>query len=406
MDNNLNIIFDKNLQKQLTPTQPTDFYPASNWFNKINISDTYTNFNSYKKNYYYLYAQDWHALVNQQTNFLSNIDPDIIRLMQYNKIQPMLIFMEPVELFDFNKLMSKNFIYDNNDTLYSKIVTKFDEFDILEDDIVFLHSSPKVVSDYEQLTTQSIPFLQRPWNIRAKIIHHPMFLNWYKYRIGKDYDPNIQSKFRMLSPGKTYRRHRYLLQYALSEIKNNELKITCNPYTDTADKNEIAILKNESLSLDMADTIENFEKRCPISLDKDIALVLTDRKKDSSFFSQADLIIPSETLMENNTCICMSEKTLTPIFLQRPFIMNAHKNFLAMLRGYNLQTFDGIIDETYDKFEGVERIKLIKQEVLRLLEYDNNKWNKFILDCKDISSYNYKTIQNTDYEQKTIEQLC
>jgi hypothetical protein len=43
-----------------------------------------------------------------------------------------------------------------------------------------------------------------------------------------------------------------------------------------------------------------------------------------------------------------SEKTVKPIIAKRLFIMFAGKNYLKNLRAMGFQTFDGIIDETYD----------------------------------------------------------
>ena len=158
MDNNLNIIFDKDIQTKLS-SEPTHFYPAHNWFRQINITEDYTTFSNYKKNYYYLYAQDWHQLISQDKNFLENIDIEILRLMQYGKIQPLLIFMEPVELFDYARIMSEDFVYDHRQSLYSRIIKKFEEYNILEEDIVIVHSSPKVVTDSDNLKKNNVPFI-------------------------------------------------------------------------------------------------------------------------------------------------------------------------------------------------------------------------------------------------------
>ena len=46
-----------------------------------------------------------------------------------------------------------------------------------------------------------------------------------------------------------------------------------------------------------------------------------------------------------------SEKTVKPIIAKRLFIMFAGKNYLKNLRAMGFQTFDGIIDETYDTID-------------------------------------------------------
>ena len=77
-----------------------------------------------------------------------------------------------------------------------------------------------------------------------------------------------------------------------------------------------------------------------------------------------------------------------------------------MLHGYNIKTFSGIIDETYDKYDGIDRIKCIKEEVKRLLGYSDSEWKKFLLECNEVSVYNVNIIRTTNYEQKIIKELC
>jgi len=67
----------------------------------------------------------------------------------------------------------------------------------------------------------------------------------------------------------------------------------------------------------------------------------------------------------------LTEKTLRPIACGRPFILAATSGSLQYLKQYGFETFDGIIDETYDSIpDPQERLVAITQEIKRISNLD------------------------------------
>jgi hypothetical protein len=77
----------------------------------------------------------------------------------------------------------------------------------------------------------------------------------------------------------------------------------------------------------------------------------------------------------------LTEKALRPIACGRPFILAATAGSLQYLKQYGFKTFDGLIDETYDRIQDPrKRLEAIVQEIKRIsiLDHDQKKllWSK------------------------------
>ncbi len=77
----------------------------------------------------------------------------------------------------------------------------------------------------------------------------------------------------------------------------------------------------------------------------------------------------------------LTEKTLRSIACGRPFILVATQGSLHYLKQYGFETFDGLIDETYDTvINPLLRLKAIVQEIKRISQLSHNEkqllWNK------------------------------
>ena len=63
----------------------------------------------------------------------------------------------------------------------------------------------------------------------------------------------------------------------------------------------------------------------------------------------------------------LTEKTLRPIACSQPFVLASTPGSLEYLRGYGFETFDGLIDESYDRCtDHFKRLQLIIQEMRRI----------------------------------------
>jgi len=101
----------------------------------------------------------------------------------------------------------------------------------------------------------------------------------------------------------------------------------------------------------------------------------------------------------------LSEKTWKPMGQLQPFIMMGPAGSLELIRSYGFKTFDGFIDESYDKIENnEERFKFLINEIERLSNLPKEElknWYKSIFN--DILVHNQKVlIDYKDTDKKHI----
>jgi hypothetical protein len=113
-----------------------------------------------------------------------------------------------------------------------------------------------------------------------------------------------------------------------------------------------------------------------------------------SIYAQTAYSIVAETNYDNHYSF-FTEKIVKPILARRLFIVFSGQHYLRNLRYLGFQTFDGIIDETYDT---VEDIKLRFKLALEQIRYLFNCPQQEILDkIKPIVEYNKKVMLETDW---------
>ena len=101
----------------------------------------------------------------------------------------------------------------------------------------------------------------------------------------------------------------------------------------------------------------------------------------------------------------LSEKTWKPMGQLQPFIMMGPVGSLELIKSYGFKTFDGFIDESYDKIENnEERFKFLINEIERLSNLPKEElknWYKSIFN--DILVHNQKVlIDYKDTDKKHI----
>jgi hypothetical protein len=89
--------------------------------------------------------------------------------------------------------------------------------------------------------------------------------------------------------------------------------------------------------------------------------------------------IVAETFTSGN-CFFITEKTIRPMLLKKPFIAMGSKNYLEYLRQMGFRTFGDFWDETYDGYKGSERyariLKLIDQLAKKnTIELERQYWD-------------------------------
>lgn len=154
----------------------------------------------------------------------------------------------------------------------------------------------------------------------------------------------------------------YRLKFA-ELVANNNLIDVCNiafSPTDDAVSYKQHVYANPALEI----SISNLEDLMPLNT------ASADASADyaSADYAAAGIEVVLETLFDDQRHH-LTEKTLRAIACGRPFILAATPSSLQYLRDYGFQTFDGLIDETYDTItDPVARLEAIVAEMTRISE--------------------------------------
>lgn len=92
-----------------------------------------------------------------------------------------------------------------------------------------------------------------------------------------------------------------------------------------------------------------------------------------------------------------TEKTLRPMWLKKPFVVFASKDYLLYLRQMGFKTFGDFWDEDYDGYENKDRYN----KILALLDQLSKKSHKELADMyhnmQDILQHNYDLLHNQTF---------
>jgi hypothetical protein len=112
-----------------------------------------------------------------------------------------------------------------------------------------------------------------------------------------------------------------------------------------------------------------------------------------------------ETLFDTEK-IHLTEKTLRPIALGRPFILCAPPGSLEYLKHYGFKTFDGIIDESYDQItDPVNRMNQIVKVMKTMSQWDADTKTKKFLQLQKIVDFNKKHFFSDDFSNQITNEL-
>jgi hypothetical protein len=112
--------------------------------------------------------------------------------------------------------------------------------------------------------------------------------------------------------------------------------------------------------------------------------------------------IVAETGLDNRYSF-FTEKTAKPIMARRSFVMFSGYKFLQNLQNLGFQTFNNIIDESYDlMYNDNDRWSAAFEQVQRLCKMDQSEVFAKIAPAVE---HNYSLLMNTDWEQHMLYQL-
>jgi len=107
-----------------------------------------------------------------------------------------------------------------------------------------------------------------------------------------------------------------------------------------------------------------------------------------------DLVVESH--VAGNTFF-PTEKTFRPMWLKKPFIIFASKDYLCYLRQMGFRTFADFWDEDYDGYDGRERYNKILELINKIAETNTNQLESMYLDMQYTLDYNYNMLTTKSY---------
>jgi hypothetical protein len=110
-----------------------------------------------------------------------------------------------------------------------------------------------------------------------------------------------------------------------------------------------------------------------------------------------DLVVESH--VAGNTFF-PTEKTVRPMWLKKPFVAFASKDYLCYLRQLGFMTFNEFWSEDYDGYEGRERFVRILDLIDQLAKKSYTELNQMYWSMKYVLDHNYNLLYNQTYLKK------
>jgi hypothetical protein len=209
---------------------------------------------------------------------------------------------------------------------------------------------------------------------------------------------DIQYKF--LHMNRTHRMHRQLLsKFIIAEklLEDNCVAINIDDNSRNTDSNDnadavIPVMQNDEWDLDrnLRDLWRNtelYQHRHPV-IDDDF------NRTRYNFIGSSGIYIVSETVF-NHPYPWFSEKTISALLSQRPFILVAPQGSLRTLKEKGYKTFDDIFDETYDTIsDPSSRMEAVFHLIKDVNKKSLDEVKQHVLKCKDKLIHNRNLMIN------------
>lgn len=117
----------------------------------------------------------------------------------------------------------------------------------------------------------------------------------------------------------------------------------------------------------------------------------------TNYYQDILVDIIAESHVAGNTFF-PTEKTVRPMWLKKPFIIFASKNYLEYLRQQGFRTFSDFWSEDYDGFEGTDRFNKILELIDFLANKSNNELESMYWDMKYTLDHNYNLLKTQTYK--------
>jgi hypothetical protein len=126
---------------------------------------------------------------------------------------------------------------------------------------------------------------------------------------------------------------------------------------------------------------------------------------DLNDYSQTDFEVVLETLFDDHR-LHLTEKILRPIACRQPFLLMGTHGSLEYLRSYGFQTFDGIIDESYDLIIDPEkRMLAVIDSMKQIVAWTDKVKNQNIKKIQKIVEHNHNHFFSEQFLNLILEEL-
>lgn len=116
----------------------------------------------------------------------------------------------------------------------------------------------------------------------------------------------------------------------------------------------------------------------------------------TAYYQDILIDIVAESHVAGNTFF-PTEKTIRPMWLKKPFIMFASKNYLDYLHQMRFKTFCNFWSEEYDGYEGKERYVRILELIDNLAQKSTIELDQMYQGMQEILDYNYNLLVKQNY---------
>lgn len=184
-----------------------------------------------------------------------------------------------------------------------------------------------------------------------------------------------------------------ILEDCLYTYKGTNSDIWDSYYTPAEVLNELS---------EPSEKVKQWLKDFPYDLD-------ADRFLDSSYLVVRDVVENSDfNIILETHCDCsgnefalVTEKTYKAIFFKKPFLVYGEPFHLESLKKLGFLTFDGIIDESYDKeLDKIKRKKMVIEQLIKIKNLNEKDFSLLVKKCEKIIEHNYIILKNKVFLQK------
>lgn len=147
---------------------------------------------------------------------------------------------------------------------------------------------------------------------------------------------------------------------------------------------------------------------------QDLPLLLSDpdRYTDSEGYDFSDPLtayyknilvdIVVESHVSGNTFYA-TEKTFRPMWMKKPFIVFASRNYLEYLRQMGFKTFWNFWDESYDGFDTKDRLEQMLDLIDEISKKSKSELYQIYQDMQPILEHNYDLLANKKYKTEIVK---